>query len=369
MATSVTLSRPGGLTLSPPSMALDVAVPAHDQAPRKAAYPALIMSDWGAPSDEGFTDPLSQTPGCSGSGVDRRLRRPARADRGPCLPLRASWSARVSATRRRRGQRHVRPDTVAAGRAGASGSAWCGAGLDRSTGRGHAGFLVRRPGGRSFDQGLAGLAGRRAGRLGRGPPAFAAGAAVIDQFPTEWRARFGAAHAMAALETGDLDAARALLAYSFSQNAPAADQLTARLVQSRLFELDGQTDRALAVYKAVARAPLDGIATPAKLGVIRIELAKGTLTPVAAAAQLEQLKWRWRGDATELSIIRTLGGLYLSQGPVSRGAGYASGGRQAAWRPAWRGRASGRPVQCIPGSVPRRCRRRLAAGSGAGAVL
>ena len=38
------------------------------------------------------------------------------------------------------------------------------------------------------------------------------------------------------------------------------------------------------------------------------------MTPVEAAAQLEQLKWRWRGDATELAVIRTLGGLYLTQG-------------------------------------------------------
>jgi tetratricopeptide (TPR) repeat protein len=119
---------------------------------------------------------------------------------------------------------------------------------------------------------------------------------------------------MAALETGDLNAARALLAYSFSQEAPAADQLTARLVQARLFEIDGQSDRALAVYKAIARAPLDGIATPAKLGVIKIEMAKGTMTADVAAGQLEQLKWRWRGDATELAVIRTLGELYLSQG-------------------------------------------------------
>ncbi|EHN76707.1 tetratricopeptide repeat domain protein, partial [Streptomyces coelicoflavus ZG0656] len=34
--------------------------------------------------------------------------------------------------------------------------------------------------------------------------AFAAGASVIDDFPKEWRARFGAAHALAAIETGDL---------------------------------------------------------------------------------------------------------------------------------------------------------------------
>jgi len=138
---------------------------------------------------------------------------------------------------------------------------------------------------------------------------------VVDGFAPEWRARFGAAHAMAAVETGDADAARELLAYVFSQpNVSAPDQLTARLVQARLFELDQNPDRALAIYKAVARAPLDGIATPARLGVIKLEMAKGTLKADAAAAQLEALKWRWRGDATELAVIRTLGELYLSQG-------------------------------------------------------
>jgi tetratricopeptide (TPR) repeat protein len=105
-----------------------------------------------------------------------------------------------------------------------------------------------------------------------------------------------------------------LLAYSFSQNAPAADQLTARLVQARLFELDGQSDRALAVYAAIGRAPLDAVAVPAKLGVVRLSLAKGTMKADAAAKELEGLRWRWRGDATELAVIRQLGQLYLSQG-------------------------------------------------------
>ena len=143
---------------------------------------------------------------------------------------------------------------------------------------------------------------------------FAAGASVIDDFPPAWRARFGAAHALAAIETGDLAAAQQLLAYSFSQKAPATDQLTARLVQARLFDLQGDKGRALAVYKAVARAPLDGIATPAKLGAIGLEMDKGALSPDQAAQQLEQLKWRWRGDGTELAVIRKLSDIYLKQG-------------------------------------------------------
>src|SRR5690606_27170912 len=37
-------------------------------------------------------------------------------------------------------------------------------------------------------------------------------------------------------------------------------------------------------------------------------------TPDKAAQTLEQLKWRWRGDATELAVIRALGDIYLKQG-------------------------------------------------------
>ena len=43
-------------------------------------------------------------------------------------------------------------------------------------------------------------------------------------------------------------------------------------------------------------------------------MASGALTPQQAAAQLEPLRWRWRGDATELAVIRSLGEIYLSQG-------------------------------------------------------
>src|SRR5690606_32122681 len=62
------------------------------------------------------------------------------------------------------------------------------------------------------------------------------------------------------------------------------------------------------------RAPMDAVAVPAKLGAVRLSLAKGALKPADAAAALESLRWRWRGDATELAVIRQLGQLYLSQG-------------------------------------------------------
>jgi tetratricopeptide (TPR) repeat protein len=310
----VTLGRPGGLTLSPPSMALEAAAPVEAETPRKADFPALILADWADVGDEGF------------AARHRRLQDAAAeesiaASDNPRAPIGARLAyirflvgsglgyeaigvvnAMFAATPSLQGEPELR---------GLRGAARALIGrVEEATLDFAAGSLAGDPATKVWQGWLAAEQGDWAGAR----QAFAGGAAAIDQFPAEWKARFGAAHAMAALETGDLTAARALLAYSFSQDAPAADQLTARLVQARLFETEGQSERALAVYKAIARAPLDGIATPAKLGVIRIEMAKGTMTADVAAAQLEQLKWRWRGDATELSVIRTLGDLYLSQG-------------------------------------------------------
>ncbi|WP_299174207.1 hypothetical protein [uncultured Brevundimonas sp.] len=309
----VTLSRPDGLTLSPPSATLETAGAGGD-APRRAAHPALILEDWGAVGEDGF------------SARYRRLQDAAAEETiagtdNPRAPIAARMAlarflvgsglnyeaigvldALIAKAPNMQGEPEVR---------GLRGAARVGVGRLEEAQVDFAGAsLSNDPATKVWQGYLAAQLGDWAGAR----RAFAAGASVIDDFPKEWRARFGAAHALAAIETNDLPAARQLLAYVFSQNASAADQLTARVVQARLFDLTGDKDRALKVYKAVARAPLDGIATPAKLGAISLELDKGVLTPDQAAQQLEQLKWRWRGDATELAVIRKLADLYLQQG-------------------------------------------------------
>ncbi|WP_225896809.1 tetratricopeptide repeat protein [Brevundimonas goettingensis] len=310
----VTVSRPQGLTMSAPSEAVLDAAPDAPHLPRKAAYPALILADWADVGEEGFAARYRELQ----NGAEQET---AQASDDPRTPIEARMgfarfliasglgyeaigvlNAMIAKTPSLQGEPEVR---------GLRGAARASIGrFEEAEADFASGALAGDPSTRVWQGYVATQRGDWTGaRL-----AFTAGASVIDQFPNDWKARFGAAHALAALELGDLPAARSLLAFSFSQRAPAADQLTARLVQARLFDLDGQSDRALAVYTAVARAPLDGIATPAKLGVVKLSLAKGIITPDAAATQLEALKWRWRGDATELAVVRTLGSLYLQQG-------------------------------------------------------
>lgn len=144
---------------------------------------------------------------------------------------------------------------------------------------------------------------------------FTAGARAVDLFSPTWRARFSAAHATAALQLNDLNAARSLVAFAEAQEGLAPyDQLTVSLVHARLFEADNQPERALNVYQAIARAPFGDLSTPAELRAAKIRYDKGIDAPGVTVKTLEGLKYRWRGDSTELEVIRTLGEIYLSQG-------------------------------------------------------
>lgn len=309
----VTLQRPGGVLLSPPSAALEPAETGPG-APAKARHAGLILAEWGDAGHAGFPARYRELQDAAGAeavaaGDDPRAPIEARlalarflAGAGLGYEAVGVLNAIVAQAPGMAGEPELR---------GLRGAARASIGRFEEAQADFASAVV------AGDPAVAvwrGYIASRQGDWAGARQAFAAGAAAVDEFPPLWRARFGAAHAEAALQTGDLPAARALLAYAFSQDVPAADQLAARLVQAQLFEREGIADRALAVYAAVGRAPLDKVAVPARLGVVRLSLAKGTMKADAAAKELEALRWRWRGDAVELAVIRELGRLYLSQG-------------------------------------------------------
>ncbi|MFM8819869.1 MAG: endoglucanase [Phenylobacterium sp.] len=143
---------------------------------------------------------------------------------------------------------------------------------------------------------------------------FAAGAEVFNQFPPLWKSRFARAEGQAALAQGDLAGADKAIRLALEDRAGSAETLSVRLLQARLLEAQGVKDRALKIYQAVATAPLDWLSTPAALSATRIRLDQGKINAVQAADEINALRFRWRGDGTELEIIRTLGGIYLAQG-------------------------------------------------------
>ena len=143
---------------------------------------------------------------------------------------------------------------------------------------------------------------------------FNKGASAYVQFSPTWRARFARADALAALAQGDTVAAEARIRLALTNPVDVAEVLATRLAQARIFEAQGHQERALKMYVAIATAPIESISSPAQLRATQIRLQMGKLTPVQAANVFDGLRYRWRGDATELETIRALGQLYLGQG-------------------------------------------------------
>jgi tetratricopeptide (TPR) repeat protein len=143
---------------------------------------------------------------------------------------------------------------------------------------------------------------------------FGAGAEAFNRFSPTWKARFARSDAKAALALGDVNGAQARIKLALMDKTDPMEELATRLVEAEVVEALGYKDRALRIYAAVAGAPTDSLSAPATLRATKIRLETGKITPVQAADAFAALRYRWRGDATELETIRALGQLYLSQG-------------------------------------------------------
>lgn len=318
----VRISRPAGLRLSDPTDSLEVAE--AGPGPQAAPLPALILSEWADVGETGFgaryrtLQAQAAEEGAEGDGapVEARLAL-ARFLVGSGLNYEAIGvlNALVQDNAAMAGVPEVR---------GLRGAARAAIGRLTEAQVDFASGIL------SDDASAAIWRGYIAARQGQwevARAAFAEGRSAVDLFPPEWRARFAVAHAEAALNMDDQAGAAALINYALSQGTGAREQLAIRLVQARLFEAQGDTGRAQRVFLAVAGAPFEELSVPASLNATRLELAAGSLTPAQALQRMEPLRWRWRGDATELEVIRTLAGVYLDQGlyrealEVLRGAG------------------------------------------------
>jgi tetratricopeptide (TPR) repeat protein len=159
-----------------------------------------------------------------------------------------------------------------------------------------------------------GYADARLGQWAEARQEFQTGAKAMQLFNSPWRTRFARAEAEASLHLNDFVTATDKIKYALAQPQEPLEKLATCLVYARLLEAEGSADRALPIYDAVARAPLDKLAAPALLRATQIRLYGGKLSPDKAVATLNSLRFRWRGDSTELEVIRALGQLYLAQG-------------------------------------------------------
>jgi len=143
---------------------------------------------------------------------------------------------------------------------------------------------------------------------------FAKGVEAYALMSPTWKARFARAAAESALRQGDLVDAERRVNLALQEKVDPLEELATRLTQARVIELQGHKDRALRIYAAVSGAPVESLAAPALLRATQIRFEQGSITPNQAADAFDNLRYRWRGDSTELESTRALGQLYLKQG-------------------------------------------------------
>ncbi len=307
----VRIGRPQGLVLSP-SSATRKQIAASEGAPQPASMPGLVDPTWGRTGEAGFI-----------ARYDALVR--AAAEEGAKEGSNAPVAARMALARFLVGNELSYEAIGVLNNAARSRQTLMGDAEFRAL-RGVAKVMAGRLKEAETDlatpvlsdapaaQVWRGYIAAQAGNYAEARQKFAAGLIAQNQFSPVWRARHARADAEAALALGDFASASARLNEALAEKLPPEEALSLRLVQARLFEAQGQKERALAVYNAVTRAPLEQLAAPALLRATQIRLDKGELTPGQAAGVFDGLRYRWRGDATELETIRLLGQLYLGQG-------------------------------------------------------
>ncbi|NWH08230.1 MAG: hypothetical protein HXY22_06230 [Alphaproteobacteria bacterium] len=145
------------------------------------------------------------------------------------------------------------------------------------------------------------------------------GEKYIGRYPAPWQARLRVASAKAALAVNDVEGVDAALSQLPHDNVPRALALEARLLRGMMLEKLGRNTDALGIYREVANSGYRPLAVRGAFAELDLRNRTGSLSNKDAIEQLERLRFQWRGDASELAVLRKLAALQVAEGDVRNG--------------------------------------------------
>ena len=158
-----------------------------------------------------------------------------------------------------------------------------------------------------------------AGDMTDAAPDLARTGQIVRPYPKALKTPLGTMVIRTALEIGDIKQARHFLEILRLDKLTPAEKSQFDFEEGRLMELAGDFDAAVSIWEKV----INGYHRPsrAKATVARMELLLklNRMTPKEAIKDLEKLRFAWRGDEFEFTMLRRLGTLYLEEGLYRQG--------------------------------------------------
>jgi len=141
---------------------------------------------------------------------------------------------------------------------------------------------------------------------------------LIEEYPRAVRVRLRLLAAEARLGVADTGGA-SLYLERIREDRPTGFEL-AQLdyVEGRRLLLDNEVAAATELWRAVARSSHRPSQARARLALVELGLESGSLGEAAAIAELERLRFLWRGDEFEVALLERLAGLYLKRGDTRK---------------------------------------------------
>ncbi|HVP86311.1 MAG TPA: hypothetical protein VMS78_16440 [Rhizomicrobium sp.] len=141
---------------------------------------------------------------------------------------------------------------------------------------------------------------------------------VLKRYPTEWRARAQLAMTNAALAAGSVENADLALA-RVPKSLPRTLMLERQLAHARLLAAEDRYKTAKPIFAALKLSGDDRIAANAIYEDTKAAIDAGVMSHKKGIETLEELRFRWRGDALEMKTLRKLGQLYFAGGQWREG--------------------------------------------------
>lgn len=135
---------------------------------------------------------------------------------------------------------------------------------------------------------------------------------VLGRYQPDMQARARLADADAALGIGRLEIADAELS-RLPKRLENPLALEADLARARLYAAERQWREADRLFAAAEEGGDGRVAAQAIYDRVNAGMAAGTMKPAAAVNALERLRFRWRGDILELNTLRKLASIYFAQ--------------------------------------------------------